>query len=202
LTPVQIVFSEGARYVTSYRVVERPCPEAFSVVWVIPKTAQPDFRPMADALRQCLKWKRSNDLWCVLLDKSAAQFTADDAKIEALLQAPPKDAQCGDIATAIGRALQLGRSRGERHVFVLCRSPEDRAAAQPRANIQIVSQDLICQAYLGLLARYEITYRPVSAFPVPVRLRAQTSEGWTETVLPASRIPLPIHRQTNQRANR
>jgi HEAT repeat protein len=36
---------------------------------------------------------------------------------------------------------------------------------------------------LGLLARYEITYRSFSNAPVPVKLRVQVLEGWAETLV-------------------
>jgi hypothetical protein len=46
--------------------------------------------------------------------------------------------------------------------------------------------DLILQAYLSLLTRYEISYQPVSPEATILKARVQTTSGWGEV-----RIPIP-----------
>jgi hypothetical protein len=46
--------------------------------------------------------------------------------------------------------------------------------------------ELVERAYLNLLTRYEISYQPVSAEPVPLKVRVQTPTGWGETVIPVN----------------
>jgi hypothetical protein len=49
--------------------------------------------------------------------------------------------------------------------------------------------DMIEQAYLSLLARYEIAYQPVAANPADLKVRLQTPIGWGETLVAAGRQP-------------
>ena len=44
----------------------------------------------------------------------------------------------------------------------------------------------IRNCFLALLARYEITYTPVSPENKSLRIRVQTASGWGETILPIS----------------
>jgi hypothetical protein len=45
--------------------------------------------------------------------------------------------------------------------------------------------EVIEQAYLNLLARYEIAYEPVAATPTDLKVHLQTPVGWGETVIAA-----------------
>jgi hypothetical protein len=45
------------------------------------------------------------------------------------------------------------------------------------------------QAYLNLLARYEIAYQPVSETPADLKVHLQTPAGWGETLIMAGRQP-------------
>jgi HEAT repeat protein len=237
VAPIQFIMSEGKRYVTSYKVNERPEPEAMSVIFVIPRTAEEDFRPFAEGALQCLQWKRPSDLWCVLpylesgdpglaapaQEIGAPQFTARADAIEDLFLAPARRVDCTDLWTAIYRATRAdsGASRGKRHVIVFSRSPESRVAGHGvisnvqagRTNIQVVSTaenpeiaefcrrthtafaparpeevpNLIRQAYLGLLARYEIVYQPVDPEAPELRVRVQSGGCCGETSAPIPR---------------
>ena len=47
--------------------------------------------------------------------------------------------------------------------------------------------EMIEQAYLSLLARYEIAYQPVAAAAADLKVRIQTPAGWGETLIAAPR---------------
>ena len=49
--------------------------------------------------------------------------------------------------------------------------------------------EIIEQAYLSLLARYEITYQPLTAEAADLKVRIQTPAGWGETLIAAPRQP-------------
>ena len=49
--------------------------------------------------------------------------------------------------------------------------------------------EIIEQAYLSLLARYEIDYQPVMASPADLKVRMQTPVGWGETLVAAGHQP-------------
>jgi hypothetical protein len=49
--------------------------------------------------------------------------------------------------------------------------------------------EIIEQAYLSLLARYEIAYEPVTAEAADLKVRIQTPAGWGETLIAAPRQP-------------
>ena len=48
---------------------------------------------------------------------------------------------------------------------------------------------MIEQAYLNLLARYEIAYQPVAATPSDIKVHLQTPAGWGETSIATGRQP-------------
>jgi hypothetical protein len=49
--------------------------------------------------------------------------------------------------------------------------------------------EMIGQAYLNLLARYEVAYQPAAATPTDIKVHLQTPVGWGETVIAAEREP-------------
>ena len=65
ISPLGFILSEGASYVTSYRVTERPIQEAMSVVFVIPRSREAG-GAFHDGVERCLRWKRTSDLWSIL----------------------------------------------------------------------------------------------------------------------------------------
>jgi hypothetical protein len=48
---------------------------------------------------------------------------------------------------------------------------------------------MIEQAYLNLVARYEIHYQPAAATPTDIKVHLQTPVGWGETLIAAERQP-------------
>src|ERR1035441_4142644 len=61
VAPLQFVLSEGNQYITSYRVSEKPVPEAMSVVFVIPRTREAAASAFFEGVLSCLRWKRPSD---------------------------------------------------------------------------------------------------------------------------------------------
>jgi acylphosphatase len=51
--------------------------------------------------------------------------------------------------------------------------------------------EMVEQAYLSQLARYEIAYLPVAAEVADIKVRIQTPVGWGETLIAAPRHPDP-----------
>jgi 2-polyprenyl-3-methyl-5-hydroxy-6-metoxy-1,4-benzoquinol methylase len=49
--------------------------------------------------------------------------------------------------------------------------------------------ETIEQAYLNMLARYEIAYQPVAANAPVLKVRVQTPTGWGETLIAAPSEP-------------
>jgi HEAT repeat protein len=242
VAPLQFLLSEGNQHITSYRVTEKPEPEAMSVIWVIPRTVEPDLKPFQEAALNCLRWKRPSDLWCALpylenadeglgghvQELPPPQFTSSAETAETLLNEPAKRIDCTDLWTALWRATRADApSPGQRHVIVFSRSPESRIAGHGlvsyvqsrRCPMLVVSSvenpelqefcrrtycgfalatsqeipEIIGQAYLSLLARYQITYRPLSSDPCTLKLRIQIPEGFGETLVsaPQSNSPKP-----------
>jgi HEAT repeat protein len=233
VAPLQFILSEGSQYVTSFKVTEKPEPEANSIIFVIPRTGEPDFGPFREAALNCLKWKRPSDLWCVLPylesgDEGLAglaqempppQFTATADAAAAMLREPAKRIDCTDLWTALWRATRTdGAARGQRHIIVFSRSPENRIAGHglvsnvqtSRSHVLAISSvenpellefckrtnsafhlageeeipEIIRQAYLSLLARYEISYQPLKGNAGTLKIRVQSPDGCGETLLP------------------
>ena len=58
-----------------------------------------------------------------------------------------------------------------------------------RNCIQEELGEMIEQAYLNLLARYEIHYQPAAMTPTDIKVHMQTPVGWVETSIAAGRQP-------------
>jgi hypothetical protein len=229
--PLGFILSEGASFVTSYSVIERPAAEAMSLVFVIPRSR--DAAPgMYEALESCLKWKRTSDLWSILPyletgdgEPPAVQepdppvFASNPESLGRILAEPARRIGCTDLWTTAWRASKTdsGAARGKRHVIVLSRVQETRIAGQDlianvqsgRASIQAIASgpndrleefcrtvhapfqrctnedvsEEIRQTYLGLLARYEVSYSPAAADAASLTVRVQAPGGWGETVV-------------------
>ena len=232
VAPLQFVLSEGNQYITSYKVSEKPLPEAMSVVFVIPRSREAAGGAFFEGVLSCLKWKRSSDLWSVLpyietgdgeppppRDPEPPIFTSSSDGLAAALRDTPKRLECTDLWTGVWRAIKQdsGQSRGKRHVIVFSSAEEGRIAGHGvianvqngRIPIQVISSgpneqleefcrrthtlyrkspaeelvETIEQAYLNLLARYEIAYLPVVANAPVLKVRVQTPTGWGETLI-------------------
>uniref|UniRef100_Q029J2 PBS lyase HEAT domain protein repeat-containing protein n=1 Tax=Solibacter usitatus (strain Ellin6076) TaxID=234267 RepID=Q029J2_SOLUE len=143
VAPLQFLLSEAGQYITSYKVVEKPPPEAISVIFVIPRSRDAAGGAFFSAAARCLTWKRPSDLWSILPyieagdgeppaphDPDPAEFTAKSEALAATLQGTPKRIECTDLWTALWRASRpdAGQSRGRRHVIVFSSAEESRIA--------------------------------------------------------------------------
>jgi hypothetical protein len=238
VAPLQFLLSEGAQYITSYKVSEKPLPESMSVVFVIPRWREAADGGFYEGVLNCLRWKRPSDLWSLLpyietgdgeapvaRDPEPPLFTSSADALAAALNGTSKRMECTDLWTAMWCATNQegGQSRGKRHVIVFSSVQEGRVAGHGlidnllggRVPIQVISSgpngqlaelclrtniiqrncaveelgEMIEQAYLNLLARYEIAYQPAAATPTDIRVHLQTPVGWGETLIAAVRQP-------------
>ncbi len=152
IMPLQFLLSEGAQYITSYKISEKPLPDAMSVVFVIPRSRESTGGAFFDGVLQCLRWKRPSDLWSIVpyiesgdgeppppRDPEPAVFTANPDSLAAALRDTPKRLDCTDLWTGVWCATKHdgGPSRGKRHVIVLSSSQESRIAGHGLiANMQ------------------------------------------------------------------
>ena len=84
--------------------------------------------------------------------------------------------------------LQVDRFRPQR------RSCRSSAGGRTRRSGAARDEDIpamIEQAYLNLLARYEIAYQPVAPTAPVLKVRVQTPDGWGETLIAAASGPQP-----------
>ena len=238
IAPLQFILSEGAQYITSYKITQKPLPESMSVVFVIPRSREAAAAPFFAGVLNCLRWKRPGDLWSVLPyietgdgepptphDPEPPLFTGNSAALAAALNQTPKRVECTDLWTAVWRAIKQdsGQSRGQRHLIVFSSAEEGRIAGhglisnlqKGRIPVQAISSGpnqhlqefcrrthtwyrngageeipaMVEQAYLNLLARHEIAYRPVAANAPVLKVRVQTPGGWGETLIAAAHEP-------------
>jgi hypothetical protein len=232
VAPLQFLLSEGAQYVTSYKILDKPLPESMSVVFVIPRSREAAGGAFFDGVLSCLRWKRPSDLWSVLPyietgdgeppqphDPDPPLFTGNSDALAATLRDTPKRLDCTDLWTGVWRATKQdgGQSRGKRHVIVFSSAQEGRIAGHGlianlqagRIPIQVIASgpndqlqgfcerthtlfrngaqeelvEMIEQAYLNLLSRYEIAYQPVAALSPALKVRVQTPIGWGEVLV-------------------
>jgi HEAT repeat protein len=238
VTPLQFLLSEGAQYITSYKVAEKPLPESMSVVFVIPRSREAADGAFFEGVLNCLRWKRPSDLWSLLpyietgdgeapaaRDPEPPLFTSSADALAVALRETPKRMECTDLWTALWRATNQvgGQSRGKRHIIVFSSAEEGRVAGHGlienlqggRVPIQVICSgpnqhlaelcrrthvthrncateelgEMIEQAYLNLVARYEVAYQPTVATPTDIKVHLQTPVGWGETLIAAGRQP-------------
>jgi hypothetical protein len=143
VAPLQFLLSEGAQYITSYKVTEKPLPESMSVVFVIPRSREAADGAFFQGVLNCLRWKRPSDLWSLLpyvetgdgeapapRDPEPPLFTSSADALAVSLRETPKRMECTDLWTAIWRATNQvgGQSRGKRHIIVFSSAEEGRIA--------------------------------------------------------------------------
>jgi hypothetical protein len=124
-------------------------------------------------------------LWrCVGPDQAAAR-----GKRHLILVATDRVGKIAEhslISNVIGSraSLQVISSVSNPEVKDFCRQAKGRLRTfENQAEIP----ELIVQAYLSLLARYEISYQPVSPEATILKARVQTSSGWGEVKIPIPR---------------
>ena len=237
ILPTAFILTEDRRQVITYKVVERPTPEAMSVAFILPRRGGPLESPWNPAALACLRWKRTSDLWASVpyspagdqgapsasLDGAPLPFLASSDKVTETFTNVPARTSCMDFWAAIRRSVRTdkGPARGKRHVIVFSHTKESEAAGpeliaatlSSHAFVQVVSSvpnpaledycsrthgnfqtaaadeeitTLIEQAYLNLLARYDITYQPVCPEAATLKIRVHAPSGWGE-----SEIPIP-----------
>jgi acylphosphatase len=238
VAPLQFMLSEGGQHITSYKINEKPLPEAMSVIFVIPRSREAAGGAFFEGVANCLQWKRPSDLWSVLpyietgdgeapppRDPEPPVFTGNADALAAALRETPKRLDCTDLWTGIWCATKQdgGQSRGKRHVIVLSSAEEGRIAGHGlianmqngRIPVQVIASGpneqlqefcrrthtsfrmsaedeipaMIGQAYLNLLARYEIAYQPVAPNAPVLKVRIQAPGGWGETLIASGHEP-------------
>ncbi|MEO8368561.1 MAG: HEAT repeat domain-containing protein [Candidatus Solibacter sp.] len=92
-----------------------------------------------------------------------------------------RDAGHGLISQMSGRRLsmQVVRTSPNPLVEEFC----ELTQVPHRCGSGLEIRNLVHQAYLNLLARYEIAWQPVTPVPSPLKVRVQTLTGWGETVI-------------------
>ena len=151
-TPLQFLLSEGTQYITSYKISEKPLPDAMSVVFVIPRSREATGGAFFDGVLQCLRWKRPSDLWSIVPYIEAGDGEPppprdpEPAVLPAIpIRSQPRCAipQNGWIVPTSGlesgapQNTMAALSRGKRHVIVLSSSQESRIAGHGLiANMQ------------------------------------------------------------------
>ena len=162
IQPLNFCLSEGAQYITSYKVTEKPLPDAISVVFVIPRSRDAAGGAFFHAVLRCLRWKRPGDYWSILPyiqtgdgepppphDPEPPVFTPNAETLAAALRETPRKLDCTDLWTGVWRAIkpEAGPSHGRRHVVVLSTGEESRVAGhgiftqmeRGRTTLQVIS---------------------------------------------------------------
>jgi HEAT repeat protein len=156
------LLSENNLPILSYRVNERPAPDAMSVVFVLPREPEAA-APLREAIESCLKWKRTSDLWCILPyiesgdgappeavgDPDAPAFAANPETLRKVLSEPARRVECWDLWSTVWRAAKLegNAARGIRHILILSTVEESRLAGHgvvakarnPRVQVQALA---------------------------------------------------------------
>ena len=91
-------------------------------------------------------------------------------------KAAPRDLLAAENGSA---GIQVISSAENPHLAAFCR--DTRAPYRQVSEREV--QEVIRQAYLSYLARYEITYQSVAAQSAALKLRVQSPEGWAETLV-------------------
>ena len=164
ILPTQFILSEDGTPVLSYKVNERPLPEAMSVVFFLPRLTASVPPPWNRATRQCLSWKRQGDLWCVVPylpeggddadnrpPPEPPPYTAQPAILTQALTAIPSRAECADLWTALWTVVrpENGPPRGKRHLIVFAPLGITRVSGHglvaglisSRTSVQIISAE-------------------------------------------------------------
>jgi hypothetical protein len=227
--PTEFHLSEDGQPVWIYRVAEKMAPGPLSVLFLFPRKLNKIAQPWDQGALQCLKWKRSTDLWSAVPYSGTAPqpaaselelptFIASASQAARAFEETTKRVDCTGFWTAVNRAVLPGNTQtgGQRHMIVIAPGdvgePADAklltAVQASRTSIQVIStaanpalqefcqrvegrfyhvtdsssiENAVSQAYLSLLARYEIRYQPVSPGATSLKIRVHTAAGWGET---------------------
>ncbi|HUI53778.1 MAG TPA: HEAT repeat domain-containing protein [Bryobacteraceae bacterium] len=162
LLPAHFSLREGGQAVLSYKVVERPLPDAMSVTFVLPRCSASESAPWNQAALKCLEWKRPMDAWYAapyLLSGAREPGSQAESELPPLrIESPPAAAafanepdqnDSADVWSAIWRSLRPGVEtvRGKRHLIVFTPADTARftgyalsaAILSSRASLQVIS---------------------------------------------------------------
>ncbi len=140
---------------------------------------------LANTLRATPKKMDCTDLWTAVWRATKQDANQVRGKRHVILFSSSEE---GRIA---GHGLIANMQSSRIPLQVICSGPNGqlqefckRTHVRYRVGIEEELPLLIEQAYLNLLARYEIAYQPVSADIEEVKVRVQTPNGWGETRIP------------------
>jgi hypothetical protein len=158
--PAQFIMNENGQPIWSYKVIERPFPEAMSVIFLFPRSIDATGKAWDNGALRCLNWKRTTDLWCVLhysaaenapagADLELPSFIANASQAAQAFQQTTNRTDCTGFWTGVLRAVQRGGGpvRGNRHLIVFAPAdvgdmPDDgviTAALASRTSVQVVT---------------------------------------------------------------
>ena len=148
---------------------------------MIPAAADPGVQPLIESALSCLQWKRPADRWAVLPDNE----NGDSPLVGELpKRQPPIFTASAEEAARPSGGLPAISSVDNPHLAAFCRGARSPYRQVSGAEVP----EVIRQVYLSHVARYEITDQPVSAQGAPLVLRAQSPDGWAETM---AAVPSP-----------
>ena len=140
---------------------------------------------LANALRATPKKMDCTDLWTAVWRATKQDAKQVRGKRHVILFSSAEESRIA------GHGLISNMQSARIPLQVICAGPNaqlqdfcKRIRVRFRSGIEEEIPQLIEQAYLNLLARYEITYQPVSPDADEVRVRVQTTNGWGETRIP------------------
>jgi hypothetical protein len=145
---------------------------------------------LAAALRGTPKRMECTDLWTAIWRATNLDGGQSRGKRHVIVLSSAEEGRIaghGLIANLEGGRvpIQVISSGPNQQLAELCR----RTHIMQRHCLEEELGESIEQAYLNLLARYEIAYQPVSETPADLKVHLQTPAGWGETLIMAGRQP-------------
>jgi hypothetical protein len=145
---------------------------------------------LAAALRETPKRMECSDLWTAVWRSSKQGGGPSRGRRHVIVFSSGEEGRIaghGLISNMQSRRtpVQVIASGPNEHLEEFCR----RTHTSYRSGVEEDLAEMIEQAYLNLLTRYEIAYQPVSADAADLKVRIQTPVGWGETLIAAGRQP-------------
>ena len=145
---------------------------------------------LANTLRATPKKMDCTDLWTAVWRATKQDANQVRGKRHVILFSSAEESRIA------GHGLVSNMQSSRIPLQVICSGPNGqlqdfckRTHVGFRVGIEEEIPQLIEQAYLNLLARYEIAYQPASPDADEVKVRVQTPNGWGETRIPYLREP-------------
>jgi hypothetical protein len=140
---------------------------------------------LAATLQETPKRLECTDLWTALWRASRHDAGQSRGRRHIIVFSSAEE---GRIA---GHGLISTVQTGRVPIQAICSGPNDQlkqfcnvTRTQFRIGAPEDISELVKTAYLNMLARYEVSYRSVSAAPTPLKVRVQTPAGYGETIIP------------------